>query len=755
MVFFKKIYFIVYIISLLILFQLSLNEDKFLALKKLTSDKYFIMLDKGLYIYNSDFKNISNNYDIKLNINIVLTQINIQSEIYISCLVNENVILYNMNNDEFNKYTYRDYNENKNNYYYLIPYNVNNKNFDYIVIHTNSYENCKFYIFRCEWIYQLVFDYCTNNNKNKRKEFNENIITTTYRPICHLNSNNVHLKCFYKRIYNNNFYLNDIIYNIYNNPSKGSISIKINYLIKIESSISQDNKIFLCMIYMIYSSYTDFIIINWSDSYIIRPCNYEYCKDVRSFYFKETNQFAYICKQNNKFLIRLINNTNGEYNQNFICNKKITININCTDNSDYEGSFALIYNDSINYFNIITDYNFTSNQKCTFSYPEKKVIINNYTNNSNITEYDEIQEEETDKIMSISDFFEEEKFDNNITENKDENANINMDPNYILENKNNIIKSIDVGETYEAQTENFKIIIKPTNITPLKNDTYIEFNECEKILREKYNMTNSSIITFFQLEIFNNDSSALINQIKYSVYDENKNELDLNLCSEVTTQIHHSLKNNSDINLSSISNFQNLGYDILNIKDKFYTDLCQSYSSSGNDMILADRIKLLYKNYSLCEQGCVYKAIDLDYNNIVCECKIEGNTSTSTVFKPLMNEDEKDVSFLDSNIGVVKCYNLVFNLRNKKNNIGFIFFSCLFIIIIIFLGMFFKKGLSPVIDYLNKEMKKYGYDIEINLNIKNKSKNKGNPNKKIIKIKKKHSNDCLILRYDKFAFNYF
>ena len=81
-------------------------------------------------------------------------------------------------------------------------------------------------------------------------------------------------------------------------------------------------------------------------------------------------------------------------------------------------------------------------------------------------------------------------------------------------------------------------------------------------------------------------------------------------------------------------------------------------------MILADRIKLLYKNYSLCEQGCVYKAIDLDYNNIVCECKIEGNTTM--VFKPLMNEDEKDVSFLDSNIGVVKCYNLVFNLRNKK-----------------------------------------------------------------------------------------
>ena len=169
MVFFKKIYFIVYIISLLILFQLSLNEDKFLALKKLTSDKYFIMLDKGLYIYNSDFKNISKNYDIKLNINSVLAQIKIQSEIYISCLVNENVILYNMNNDEFNKYTYHDYDRNKNNYYYLIPYNVNNKKFNYIVIYTNSYEDCFLKFFRCKWIFQMIFDYYTNNNKEKKK----------------------------------------------------------------------------------------------------------------------------------------------------------------------------------------------------------------------------------------------------------------------------------------------------------------------------------------------------------------------------------------------------------------------------------------------------------------------------------------------------------------------------------------------------------------------------------------------------------
>ena len=71
-----------------------------------------------------------------------------------------------------------------------------------------------------------------------------------------------------------------------------------------------------------------------------------------------------------------------------------------------------------------------------------------------------------------------------------------------------------------------------------------------------------------------------------------------------------------------------MGYDILNIKDKFFTDLCQSYSDSGNDMILSDGIKFLYKNYSLCEEGCTYNNIDIENMMILCDCKIHGNIST-------------------------------------------------------------------------------------------------------------------------------
>ena len=171
-----------------------------------------------------------------------------------------------------------------------------------------------------------------------------------------------------------------------------------------------------------------------------------------------------------------------------------------------------------------------------------------------------------------------------------------------------------------------------------------------------------------------------------------------------------------------------MGYDILNIKDKFFTDLCQSYSDSGNDMILSDRIKFLYKNYSLREEGCTYNNIDIENMMILCDCKIHGNISTIT--KSFAIFEKENTNFFDSNIGVIKCYNLVFNFTNKSGNIGFIIFLIMFIIYIIFIVIYFIKGIKPVKDYLFKEMEKKGYIEENNINKESNS----NPIKKTSNI---------------------
>ena len=245
------------------------------------------------------------------------------------------------------------------------------------------------------------------------------------------------------------------------------------------------------------------------------------------------------------------------------------------------------------------------------------------------------------------------------------------------------------------------MIIKPTNSTPLPNMTYIEFDGCEQIIRKSYNISNSSIITFVQIEIENKDDNSLYNQIKYFSFDEEMKELDLSICKDVDTQIHYAIKDNIKLDVSSISDFKELGIDILNLKDRFFTDLCYSFSDSNKDMILEDRIKYIYQNYSLCEKGCSYDSIDIENMNIVCNCKIKGNDNSSSLsITPLFYEQPNDISFLDSNIGVIKCYKMVFSMYNKQKNIGFILFSFLFLLYLIFAICFCKKGIQPIKDYL-------------------------------------------------------
>ena len=162
-----------------------------------------------------------------------------------------------------------------------------------------------------------------------------------------------------------------------------------------------------------------------------------------------------------------------------------------------------------------------------------------------------------------------------------------------------------------------------------------------------------------------------------------------------------------NLDISSISSFNDLGIDIFNIKDSFFNDLCNSYSSFDNDIILEDRIKYIFKNYSLCENGCEYNNFNIESMLITCECKVKENIST--FIYPLKFEQPKESSIMDSNIGVIKCYNLVFSFNGKLSNIGFWIFLILIIVNIIFLFLYFSNGIKSIIIYLFNEMVKNGY----------------------------------------------
>ena len=292
-----------------------------------------------------------------------------------------------------------------------------------------------------------------------------------------------------------------------------------------------------------------------------------------------------------------------------------------------------------------------------------------------------------------------------------------------MKNLSSILDEVEIGQIHKKVGEDFTLLIYPTNSTYLTNETHVNFSECESVLRSHYNIPDSSIMTFLQIEIETEDSKSLINKVEYQAYDGNKKLLDLSLCNEVNIQVYYAIKDDSIADFDSAMKFKNDGIDIFNLNDSFFNDICEPYSESGDDLILEDRIKDLYQNYSLCEEGCTYDKIDFGNMTIACECKVKNNVSMTFVSVNLEKGEGSSTNF-----EVVKCYKLVFSLDGKMNNIGFWILGLLTLAHLPILICYLKTGINPIREYILKEMKKYGY-------IKNnKNANTKNNNSKINKI---------------------
>ena len=225
-----------------------------------------------------------------------------------------------------------------------------------------------------------------------------------------------------------------------------------------------------------------------------------------------------------------------------------------------------------------------------------------------------------------------------------------------------------------------------------------------------------------QMEINDTNSKNLINKLEYQVYDDNKKALNLSICKDNYIKITHSIKSSSLFDKVRASLFQDLGIDIFNINDTFFTDVCHSYSDSENDMTLKDRIREIFQNFSLCEEGCYYDEIDLGNMTIACNCKVKTDISLEDIVVTLLPYQEKN-----SNFQIIKCHNLVFSLKGKLINIGFWIFLVSVSAHIPFLILIFYRGVNPVKDYIINEMKIYGY-IKSDKNISKKSPPRKNKN---------------------------
>ena len=138
-----------------------------------------------------------------------------------------------------------------------------------------------------------------------------------------------------------------------------------------------------------------------------------------------------------------------------------------------------------------------------------------------------------------------------------------------------------------------------------------------------------------------------------------------NICKEETIVVKESLAsimNKNDTYYESQTSLTFQGINIFDLNDPFFTDICYDYDNPlKKDIALKDRVKDMYPNVSLCDEGCQYKGINLEDMTSTCDCKFNDITNNA-LENEIMNEAFGDVFDLisSSNIMVFKCFKYIF-----------------------------------------------------------------------------------------------
>ena len=760
---------------------------------KLSDGNFLIMTDKGILIYDETLTTLINKTDITFNSNIYenfIYQLNKENEDFIILTAKQTIFIL----DSKGHLIYR-INSVINNplrsYHLIIPYSYSNNKFIFYYIY-NKYQSIYFekhtYYNAINSIYQKAslknFTYsnlCSSTGHN-------NLVS------CHLiiYQQKEAFICFIASHYSDQ-YINFIIFNIQNNlsPIVSKLLFATGYEINsAKNDLKNEQKVLMISrslnwvgIDILDNSY---LIKNGTIS-LVNGCNI--ISYINITYFKETEEFIasfisqcnginknyiyiflysfnknfnctflgairpftlgdskYCCDYNNGFDYQItysihfsditqkyaiIGNLLDRNNISmFILNKDIKV-INGQKGVDLSSRFICENYSNINKTNcssaLLNEINSFSNifiEKCAYDFdiinstcPIKfnKIPIIDSTQIINTKEeqkqvfYNTIVDSDfnDEKLKDIYNMFEDGSLDSaldNILYGDKEDI-------VITDNNNNIIQI--------SSSENLKDKTKKTNT--------MDLGECEEILKTHYNIDKDLPLLILTIDKNPGEDNSLISQLEYEVFHPvNKTPLNLSLCKDTKISVFYNLH----------EGFDKDNYYKYNQNSDYYNDICfTNNSNDGVDMSVNDRRnEFVDNNMNLCENDCNFIDFDFQNNKSECECNVKSEISIMNIeidTQQLVNNFQVKIS---SNIGIIKCYYLIFKKENIIKNIGNYILLVIILIYIILTIIFIIKGYK----LLKKQIK---YLINY-LKIKNFGKKYKNSNINIIttSVKKKRKN---------------
>ena len=308
----------------------------------------------------------------------------------------------------------------------------------------------------------------------------------------------------------------------------------------------------------------------------------------------------------------------------------------------------------------------------------------------------------------------------------------------------------DSNEIYKTENAIFQISTLEEQKNSNDPDTSsIDIGECEKILKDKVGLNEDEDLIILKTDIKSDDLSKTY--VQYEIY--NPRTLDfipLDECKNTSISISVPV-NLDETTISLYDNMQKSGYNLFNLSDSFYNDICSTYTTEdGTDLTLSDRKNLIYNNnanVSMCQEGCTFKNYNITTKKSECSCTVQASKTVTDIDKLDFDEDEiMDVFFNtlnNSNFRVLKCYKLVFSEEGQKNNIGSYIMSGISFLFIVLMIIYIFNDHLKINTYIQNILRLKINSMNINnKNTKSLQKEKNNKElNKNINIKKKNNNN--------------
>ena len=279
--------------------------------------------------------------------------------------------------------------------------------------------------------------------------------------------------------------------------------------------------------------------------------------------------------------------------------------------------------------------------------------------------------------------------------NKCDKNFFNEEDKYLF--KKEIITSIQNGSLSEILTEVIQngtnLIIQNekelyqistlSNQIKINNISFLNFTQCEEILKEKNIIKENEDLLMFKIE--HKKDTYNIPIIEYALFNENFSLINLEECNNINSKyfIPVSIKEND--------------YDKYNPESEYYNDECKKSSEDGRDLTIYDR-KNNYnsKNMSLCEANCTLEGFDSNESKVECNCKIKSYILTSDN----LNQDDLlnkiDNSQSNTNFNLMKCANSFSLEEDIQSNSGFYLLLIIIILFIIIMILFICRGYNSL-----------------------------------------------------------